>query len=211
MMRGKTPFCFENMWLKTKGFVDRIQRWWSSYSFSGPPSFALACKLKALKEDLKKWNHQEFGNVGLKQKQLTGKLDDLNSKECGGGLSSAENALRENLRLELENLAHLDETSWRQKSRVLWLKEGDNNTKFFHKMANSNWRRNFIEKMEVDGTTYHLDSDIRDNVVHFYESLYAESESWRPFVDDLPFSVIGDSDRSMLDSRFEREEILQVV
>ncbi len=78
-------------------------------------------------------------------------------------------------------------------------------------MANSNRRRNFMEKMEVDGTTYHLDSDIRDNVVPFYESLYTESESWRPFVDDLPFSVIGDSDRSMLDSCFEREEILQVV
>ena len=94
---------------------------------------------------------------------------------------------------------------------MLWLKEGDNNTKFFHKMANSNRRRNFMEKMEVDGTTYHVDSDIRDNVVHFYESLYTKSESWRPFVDDLPFSVIGDSDRFMLDNRFEREEILQVV
>ena len=91
---------------------------------------------------------------------------------------------------------------------MLWLKEGDNNTKFFHKMANSNRRCNFMEKMEVDGTTYHVDSDICDNVVHFYESLYTESESWRPVVDDLPFSVIGDSDRSMLDSRFEREEIL---
>ena len=65
-----------------------------------------------------------------------------------------------------------------------------------------------MEKMEVDGTTYHVDSDIRDNVVHFYESLYTESESWRPFVDDLPFFVIEDSDRTMLDSRFECEEIL---
>ena len=63
----------------------------------------------------------------------------------------------------------------------------------------------------MEGTTYHSDSDIKDKVVQFYESLYTEKESWRPFVADLPFSVIEDSDRALLDSRFEREEIIQVI
>jgi hypothetical protein len=63
----------------------------------------------------------------------------------------------------------------------------------------------------VEGTTYHKDFDIREKVVQFNESLYTEKERWRPFVDDLPFSVIDDSDRTLLDSRFEREEIIQVV
>jgi hypothetical protein len=176
MLRGKIPFRFENMRLKTEGFVDRVQSWWSSYSFSGSPSFVLACKLKALKEDLKQWNHLEFGNVGFRQAQLLGKLEVLNSKECSGGLSSSENHLCRIHFLDLENLAHLDETLWRQKSRVLWLKEGDSNTKFFHKIANSNHHRNFMEKIEVEGTTYHRDSDIREKVVQFYESLYIEKE-----------------------------------
>ena len=89
----------------------------------------------------------------------------MNSKKCSGGLSSFENHLRRVHFLDLENLAHLDETSWRQKSRVLWLKEGDSNIKFFHKIANSNRHRNFMEKIEVEGTTYHRDSDIREKVV----------------------------------------------
>uniref|UniRef100_A0A2N9J0Z7 Reverse transcriptase domain-containing protein n=1 Tax=Fagus sylvatica TaxID=28930 RepID=A0A2N9J0Z7_FAGSY len=165
MLRGKIPFRFENMWLKIEGFMERIQNWWSSYSFTGPPSLVLVCKLKALKEDLKKWNHQEFGNVGFKQKQLLGELDILNM-ECSGSLSSSELDLRGTHLLELENLAHLEEISWRQKSRVQWLKEGDNNTKFFHKIANSNRRRNYMEKIEVEGTTYHTDSDIRDKEVY---------------------------------------------
>ena len=171
----------------------------------------LACKLKALKEDLKKWNQLEFGNVGFKQAQLLGKLEVLNSKECSGGLSSSEQDLRGTHLLDLENLAHLDETAWRQKSRVLWLKEEDSNTKFFHKIANSNRRRNFMEKIEVEGTTYHTDPDIREKVVQFYESLYTEKEGWQPFVDELPFSMIDDSDRTLLDSRFEKEEIIGVV
>ena len=79
-----------------------------------------------------------------------------------GGLSSTERDLRGSLLLELDKLAHFEETSWHQKSRVLWLKEGDNNTKFFHKIANSNRRRNLMEKLEVDGIVYSEDSVIRD-------------------------------------------------
>jgi hypothetical protein len=45
-----------------------------------------------------------------------------------GGLSTTEQANRQAVVVELNSLAHLAETSWRQKSCVLWLKEGDNNT-----------------------------------------------------------------------------------
>ena len=138
MLRGKILFRFENMLLESEGFVDRVHRWWSSYSFSGPPSYILACKPKALKADLKKWNLLEFGNVGCKQNHLLGQLAALNSRECSGGLSSSEIDLRGSHILDLEKLAHFEETFWRKKSRVLLLKEGDNNTKFFHKIANSN-------------------------------------------------------------------------
>ena len=62
-LRGESPFRFENMWLKTDGFKDRVHSWWNRYSFSGTPSFVLAKKLKALKEDIIQWNRSEFGNV----------------------------------------------------------------------------------------------------------------------------------------------------
>ena len=28
---GKSPFCFENMWLQEAGFMDRVKSWWTSY------------------------------------------------------------------------------------------------------------------------------------------------------------------------------------
>ena len=52
ILRGKSPFRFENMWLKTDGFKNRVHSWWNRYSFSGTLSFVLAKKLKALKEDI---------------------------------------------------------------------------------------------------------------------------------------------------------------
>jgi hypothetical protein len=42
MARGKSSFKFENMWLKVPDFVDKVQEWWSEYSYRGTPSFVLA-------------------------------------------------------------------------------------------------------------------------------------------------------------------------
>ena len=63
MARGKSPFRFENMWLKMDGFVDRVDSWWIRHSFLVTPSYVFAKKLKVLKEDIIQWNCKEFGNV----------------------------------------------------------------------------------------------------------------------------------------------------
>jgi hypothetical protein len=55
------------MWLKAEGFVERVRLWWTSYHFQGFPSFIFSIKLKALKNDLKRSNEQEFGNVALRK------------------------------------------------------------------------------------------------------------------------------------------------
>lgn len=56
---------------------------------------------------------------------------------------------KDRLCIEIEKTMLLEEISWRQKSRVLWLREGDNNTKLFLRMANSN--RRSTESLLVDG------------------------------------------------------------
>ena len=54
----------------------------------GSPSFVLAQKLKALKEDLKKWNKEEFGDLAFRKKCLLAELMGLDAKEELRGLSN---------------------------------------------------------------------------------------------------------------------------
>ena len=69
----------------------------------------------------------------------------------------------------MEHLLSLEEISWRQKSRMLCIKEGDNNTKFFHKMANSHRRHNHLRTLEVDGVVFEEESEVIAQVVQFYK------------------------------------------
>ena len=172
MVRGKSLFRFENMWLKMDGFVDRVDSWWNCNSFSGTPSYVFAKKLKGLKEDIIQRNRQEFGNVGCKKKELLGALDLLDAKEGVLGLIEMKRNERNEVRSQVEHLLSLEEISWRQKSRMLCIKEGDNNTKFFHKMANFHRRYNHLSFLEVDGVIYEDGAEVAAQIVQFYKTLY---------------------------------------
>ncbi|XP_075665423.1 uncharacterized protein LOC142635093 [Castanea sativa] len=88
--RGRSAFKFENMWLKTEGFVDRVKQWWDGYSFEGSPSFFLAQKLKALKANLKKWNREKFTDLAFRKKNKLTELMWLDVREELVGLSDED-------------------------------------------------------------------------------------------------------------------------
>jgi hypothetical protein len=101
--------------------------------------------------------------------------------------------------------------NWRQKSRVLWLKEGDKCTKFFHSIANSNRRYNSIDFLLIGDTLSSNKTEIGEHVVEFYQKLFHEPSRWRPTVDSISFDSISDSDASCLERAFEEEEVKKVV
>ena len=68
--KGRSAFKFENMWLKEEVFVERVRQWRNGYCFSGSQSFIFARKLIALKEEFKKWNKEEFGDLAFRKKFL---------------------------------------------------------------------------------------------------------------------------------------------
>ena len=208
---GQSAFKFENMWLKVEGFVDRVKHWWDGYSFAGSPSFILAQKLKVLKANLKKWNMEEFSDLAFKKNNLLTELMDLDAREELVGLSDEDQICHLQIKGDIEQLASLEEIPWRQKSRALYVKEGDNNTRFFHRLANSHRNASQIKRIEVDGVLYEDEPDVRSQLVFFYQGLFKETEVGRPTMDGLDFACIEEGERSSLEKEFTKEEVTQVL
>ena len=89
--------------------------------------------------------------------------------------------------------------------------EGDNNTLFFHRLANSHRNANQIKRIEVDGVLYEDETEVRSQLVLFYQGLYKETELWRPTMDGLDFACIVEEERLSLEKEFMKEEVIQVL
>jgi hypothetical protein len=101
----------------------------------------------------------------------------------------------------------MEEVSWRQTYRVWWLQVGDKCSIFvfcfvfvcFHKMANSNYRRNFIESLLIDDTISTNRSEISKHIFQFYKKLLTEKFSWRLVMEGLCFDSIDEAEASWLE------------
>ncbi|RVW99876.1 LINE-1 reverse transcriptase-like [Vitis vinifera] len=162
MRRGPTPFRFENMWLKEEGFKEVLRKWWEGIQVSGTTSYILSEKLKALKPILKKWNIEVFRQIKVKKQEAWNSLDLWDKEERVRELSLEEEEARKEAREMYKKWVLLEETSWRQKSREIWLKEEDRNTRFFHQMANAHRRRNQMNRVKVNGRWYNGEREIKE-------------------------------------------------
>lgn len=142
-------FKFENMWLQAEGFLDKVKAWWKSYIISGSPDFILVQKLKNLKKDITHWNKEVFGKLEARKNKILDEHFSLEQIAERRTLSTTEKSQMLALQQEYQQLIKAEEILWRQKSKCLWLKEGDRNTKYFQKMANSHRRNNCIDKLKV--------------------------------------------------------------
>ena len=126
-------------------------------------------------------------------------------------LTAEEKLEQVNLHIDIEKLTLLEEISWRQKSRLLHLREGDSNTRFFHRMANSNRKNNDIESFMVNGS---LSSDMGMDaycITQFFMNLYSKQQVDRQFPDVLEFPIKSNDNADWLERPFEEAEIYDII
>lgn len=65
---------------------------------------------------------------------------------------------------------------WRQRSRIIWLNDGDKNTTFFHTTTTIRRQKNIIKRIiRENGSWVEEDDEVKDVAVEFFRDLFTTS------------------------------------
>ena len=115
---GPTPFRFENMWLHHKSFNSDFKKWWKDTFTSSWEGRKFMTKLKLIKEKVKKWNEEVFGDMRLHKQSLLRRLKELDFLESSGSWNNYLREERFTVKSKLERILFQEEKALRIKSKI---------------------------------------------------------------------------------------------
>ena len=140
---GNRPFKFYNYLTKHPSFHQVVLDAWTQARNTVWNLTALYWKQKQIKGDLKHLNRENFSQIQVRVSEANRVLLDVQVQ----ALNSPSTHLFEMEKEALQTwnfLRGIEESYFKQRSRVNWLKEGDQNTIYFFRMVQTRMNFNFI-------------------------------------------------------------------
>ncbi|XP_038982901.1 uncharacterized protein LOC120110929 [Phoenix dactylifera] len=208
-----SPFHFEKLWLSYPQSWRIVREAWGM-PVQGDAMQRVSRRLELTKRRLRRWNRKVVGNIFRRLEEVEGRIADLQGREDRGG--ELEEGEMSDLRRYLashHSLLHQQETMWRQKSRVQWVKEGDRNTRFFHRSTVIRRQRNMIRSLRVGTSQWVVeDTAVRQVLLDFFRSRWTEVDG--PYVSDQlprPAVCVEESENAALIQPVSNKEVQEAV
>ncbi|CAM8956535.1 unnamed protein product [Rhodiola kirilowii] len=208
--RIKPPnnFKFEPMWLRDPKFLQFIETKWHQC----PEGGIFTNKIAQLTRPLWEWNKYEFGNVNMKIDDLKRKLENIRTQLRTEDVFREEQEITE----DLDEWLLRKEIMWRQRARTSWIKEGDNNTSFFHKHATQRKSINRITTLQLPDSSFITDPEkiMKEGTRYFQELFRHHSDtSDGLFNNELHIleREVTDEHNDYLNSPYTEEDIKRAV
>lgn len=146
----------------TKPRTRRLENYWFQYSEAHQiiqtiweqPSGEIADfqqKIDSLHCKLGEWHANQFTQMDSQLDACHKAILLFDQIEEKRNLDAREFNLRQRIRERAYELARNTELRWKQRARILWLKNGDRNTRYFHVMESARHNRNMIKTVTHEG------------------------------------------------------------
>ncbi|XP_061993843.1 uncharacterized protein LOC133711764 [Rosa rugosa] len=167
--RPPQRFRFEEMWHGNEMCHNIIQQNWSK-PLTGNVLQQLSTKIHATGVELLQWHRVEFAKQKVEMRVVQEKLNDL----MKAPYSPEQYEEQRRLHVMYSQMLAQQEKYWRQRSRSLWLQEGDRNSAFFHRRASNRRSRNFIKGLnDAQGVWRAEPERIHDLLMEYYNHVFA--------------------------------------
>eukprot|EP00253_Pinus_taeda_P035515 PITA_35515 len=211
------PFRFEAFWLRNEGLMEKREEWWRMSEQRGKNRMhTFQLKLKEMKNKIKKWNKEEFGKIMEDKKRLEQRMEDLQQMDIMEGIEEERKQEEGRVLNQLEERRKQEEILRKQKSRVQWLREGERNTKFFHKARVQHRQRNKIFSIKnQEGKQVLQHEEIEKVLVYHFKDILREPQTNRSdaiakISSEIPNVVTRDQNLALM-RKITMEEVEDIV
>ncbi|XP_070035530.1 uncharacterized protein [Nicotiana tomentosiformis] len=184
MQRKKaSPFRFFNCIAEHPQFIQEVDQAWSTTGKDGKLQ-GVWNKLKRVKQVIKGLNTQHYKGVEDKIKVIRRELQEVQNKMSSRLLYAELIEEEKELKSKLEKWILIEESIYRLRSRVQWLKLGDTNSAYcFAHMKNMS-SLNGIHALTNDvGVQLHMEEDIEAKILGYYKQLLRSNAPAIPVID----------------------------
>ncbi|XP_075078217.1 uncharacterized protein LOC142164292 [Nicotiana tabacum] len=195
----KKSFRFLNFWTKHETFKDVVKENWN-VDFSANPFCIFNYKLKKLKQALSTWSRATYGDIFQKIANLE-EVVLVHERQFEVNPTQMNRQRLQQVQAEMIKYLALEEEFWRQKSGMLWFKDGDRNTKFFHAQVNGRRKRLKLSRIQNSlGNWIEEDHLIAEEAVKFYKDQFTESAVLNDFdiLNHVPSMVDSDQHERLM-------------
>ncbi|XP_026410423.1 uncharacterized protein LOC113305622 [Papaver somniferum] len=212
MKHGPSPLRCEYYWFSNPNFISFVREMWNSFDVSGSDGFVFSKKLQLLKQKLKPWSKEEYGEVNKRLEELEDIFADLDAMEnANNGLFDSQWNDRVSARHECCNLIIIRAEKWRSRFRYTHVKDYDNNTKYFHRLANDRRIRSFIGSIKVNGVLTSDDSEIKNDIVDLFQNIFQSPQQSVISAEGMHFNQIFEEMCLWLERDIDEDEYFAAI
>nr|KAJ0203968.1 hypothetical protein LSAT_V11C500292530 [Lactuca sativa] len=208
---GKPPFRLFNSWLGKEGFDDIVKKAWEEFRGFGTPDMFLKAKLKFLKNEIKKWRATEYPKEMAELQEIKRRVQEID-------LLAEERTLTEQeiceMRTNFQKIAEMEKAAVldiKQRAKIKWLIDGDENSAFFHGLVNNKKRKNKIAGLLIDNNWIIEPEPIKEEIFNFYRQKFQEKWPSRPKFSSTQFSPLDIETSASLEAPFTLEEVKNAI